>query len=137
MLGFLDYRQQASASSGGRAAPTGVLAASRGVFTELKNICVWNKSNAGMGSLYRSKHEMVFVYRVGAGPHSNMVERLGIAVRKGLQVGAVNDPEHNLAFVARIEEQAERLHQLILDMLQIAHGYRDAGFAALKSAASF
>jgi two-component system phosphate regulon sensor histidine kinase PhoR len=35
-------------------------------------------------------------------------------------MGAVNDPENNLAFVLRIEEQAERLHQLILDMLQIA-----------------
>ena len=28
----------------------------------------------GMGSLYRSKHELVFVYRVGAAPHLNMVE---------------------------------------------------------------
>ena len=40
----------------------------------LLNICVWNKSNAGMGSLYRSKHEMVFVYRVGDAPHTNAVE---------------------------------------------------------------
>lgn len=38
------------------------------------NICVWNKSNAGMGSLYRSKHEFVFVYRVGSEPHLNNVE---------------------------------------------------------------
>ena len=37
-----------------------------------------------------------------------------------LRLGAVNDPEHNLHFVRRIEEQAERLHQLILDMLQVA-----------------
>lgn len=42
------------------------------------------------------------------------------AYAETLRLGAVNDPEHNLAFVARIEEQAERLHQLILDMLQIA-----------------
>jgi DNA modification methylase len=41
---------------------------------ELLNLCIWNKSNAGMGSLYRSKHELVFVYRVGAAPHLNMVE---------------------------------------------------------------
>ena len=27
-----------------------------------------------MGSLYRSKHELVFVYRVGTAPHLNMVE---------------------------------------------------------------
>ncbi len=38
------------------------------------NICVWNKSNAGMGSLYRSKHELIFVYRVGKAPHRNNVE---------------------------------------------------------------
>jgi DNA modification methylase len=38
------------------------------------NVCVWNKSNAGMGSLYRSKHELVFVYKVGSGPHFNAVE---------------------------------------------------------------
>ncbi len=44
------------------------------VYNSLLNICVWNKSNAGMGSLYRSKHEMVFVYRVGDAPHTNTVE---------------------------------------------------------------
>ena len=44
------------------------------VYTALLNMCVWNKSNAGMGSLYRSKHEMVCVYRVGDLPHTNTVE---------------------------------------------------------------
>ena len=38
------------------------------------NICVWSKSNAGMGSLYRSQHELVFVYRVGDAPHFNAVQ---------------------------------------------------------------
>jgi DNA modification methylase len=51
-----------------------VTASVAGVYGELLNICVWNKSNAGMGSLYRSKHEMVFVYRVGDAPHTNAVE---------------------------------------------------------------
>jgi two-component system phosphate regulon sensor histidine kinase PhoR len=37
-----------------------------------------------------------------------------------LRLGAINDAQHNLGFVACIEEQAERLHQLILDMLHIA-----------------
>lgn len=44
------------------------------IYGDLLNLCVWNKSNAGMGSLYRSKHELVFVYRVGDGPHTNCVE---------------------------------------------------------------
>ncbi|HZL91922.1 MAG TPA: ATP-binding protein [Pirellulaceae bacterium] len=42
------------------------------------------------------------------------------AYAETLRMGAVNDPTHNLAFVQRIEEQTERLHQLILDILQIA-----------------
>lgn len=46
----------------------------QGTYGDLLNLCVWNKSNAGMGSLYRSKHELVFVYRVGSAPHQNMVE---------------------------------------------------------------
>jgi DNA modification methylase len=44
------------------------------LYGSLLNLCIWNKSNAGMGSLYRSKHELVFVYRVGSQPHLNNVE---------------------------------------------------------------
>jgi DNA modification methylase len=44
------------------------------LYGELLNLCIWNKSNAGMGSLYRSKHELIFVYRVGTASHLNMVE---------------------------------------------------------------
>ncbi len=43
-------------------------------YSELKNVCIWNKSNAGMGSFYRSKHEMVFVWKNGSGPHINTFE---------------------------------------------------------------
>lgn len=45
-----------------------------GLYGAWLNLCVWNKSNAGMGSLYRSKHELVAVYRVGETPHFNAVE---------------------------------------------------------------
>ena len=51
-----------------------VSAVGKSLYGALLNLCVWNKSNAGMGSLYRSKHELVFVYRVGATPHLNNVE---------------------------------------------------------------
>ncbi|WP_320179208.1 DNA methyltransferase [Roseovarius pacificus] len=51
-----------------------VAAVGRKVYGARLNLCVWNKSNAGMGSLYRSKHELVFVYRVGDASHLNMVE---------------------------------------------------------------
>jgi DNA modification methylase len=48
-----------------------VLAAGHAVFSELKNLCVWNKTNGGMGSFYRSKHELVFVFKKGTAPHIN------------------------------------------------------------------
>jgi hypothetical protein len=48
-----------------------LLAAGRAVYSELKNLCVWNKDNGGMGSFYRSKHELVFVFKVGRAPHIN------------------------------------------------------------------
>jgi DNA modification methylase len=51
-----------------------VLAAATPVYSELKNLCVWAKTNGGMGSLYRSQHELVFVYKAGTAPHVNNVE---------------------------------------------------------------
>ena len=51
-----------------------VMGAAQGVYSGLKNLCVWNKNNGGMGSFYRSKHELVFVYKVGTDPHVNTVE---------------------------------------------------------------
>jgi DNA modification methylase len=48
-----------------------LIAAGEAVFSELKNVCVWNKNNGGMGSFYRSKHELVFVFKVGSAPHTN------------------------------------------------------------------
>ncbi len=51
-----------------------MLAAGDAHYAELKNVCIWNKSNAGMGSFYRSKHEMVFVWKNGTAPHINTFE---------------------------------------------------------------
>ena len=49
-------------------------AAGREVYSELKNICVWTKHNAGMGSFYRSQHELVFVFKNGNAPHQNNIQ---------------------------------------------------------------
>ena len=51
-----------------------LLTVGRGVYTELKNVCVWNKTNGGMGALYRSKHEFIPVFKAGTGPHINNVD---------------------------------------------------------------
>lgn len=48
-----------------------LLAAGQASFTELKNLVVWNKSNGGMGSFYRSKHELIFVFKQGTAEHTN------------------------------------------------------------------
>src|SRR6185312_12536046 len=44
------------------------------VYTEVKNLCVWTKHNAGMGSFYRSQHELIFVLKHGRGRHRNNIE---------------------------------------------------------------
>ena len=54
-----------------------ILAAGMSVYTALKNVCVWNKLSGGMGSLYRSQHELVFVFKNGDAPHTNNIE-LGV-----------------------------------------------------------
>ena len=51
-----------------------ILAAGRSIYTELKNLVVWNKDNGGMGAFYRSKHELVFVFKKGKKKHINNFE---------------------------------------------------------------
>jgi DNA modification methylase len=51
-----------------------ILAAGKAVYTELKNVCVWTKDNGGMGSFYRSQHELVFVFKKGTAAHVNTIE---------------------------------------------------------------
>lgn len=51
-----------------------LIRAGKEFYADLKNICVWNKDNGGMGSLYRSKHELVAVFKHGKKPHINNIE---------------------------------------------------------------
>ncbi len=50
-----------------------MLGAGATAYSELKNLCVWVKDNGGMGSLYRSQHELVFVFKHGRRAHRNNV----------------------------------------------------------------
>ena len=50
-----------------------LLNAAQGLY-QLRNLCVWAKDNAGMGSLYRSQHELVWVFQNGPGRVINNVE---------------------------------------------------------------
>jgi DNA modification methylase len=60
---FMDWRHLAE-----------LLAAGKAAYSELKNLCVWAKTNAGMGSLYRSQHELVAVFKNGKSSHHNNVQ---------------------------------------------------------------
>lgn len=60
---FMDWRHQAE-----------LLQATAPVFGAPKQLCVWVKDNGGMGSFYRSQHELVFVFKNGAEPHINNFE---------------------------------------------------------------
>jgi DNA modification methylase len=60
---FMDWRHM-----------TEILSAGLEVYTELLNLCVWAKSNGGMGSFYRSAHELVFLFKNGKGSHRNNIQ---------------------------------------------------------------
>jgi DNA modification methylase len=51
-----------------------LLSAAHAIYSELKNICVWVKENAGQGSLYRSQHELVFIFKNGKKAHRNNIQ---------------------------------------------------------------
>ncbi len=51
-----------------------VMDAAEGVYTDLKNLIVWAKDNGGMGTFYRSRHEMIFAYKHGTAEHINSFE---------------------------------------------------------------
>jgi DNA modification methylase len=60
---FMDWRHAFEITSAGRA-----------IYDELKNVIVWVKDNAGMGSFYRSQHELIFVFKKGEAAHINTFE---------------------------------------------------------------
>lgn len=84
---FTDFLSQALAGMKGASAPGALLyicmdwrhlqeliTAGTAQQLELKNLCVWDKGCGGMGSLYRSQHELVFVYKSGSAAHTNNVQ---------------------------------------------------------------
>jgi DNA modification methylase len=60
---FMDWRHMGEMLSAGSAA-----------YSELKNVIVWVKTNAGQGGFYRSQHELVYLFKSGEGPHVNNIE---------------------------------------------------------------
>jgi hypothetical protein len=107
-----------------------LLSAARAIYDDVLNLCVWNKDNGGMGSFYRSKHELVAVCKVGTAPHINNVE-LGRHGRNRTNVwdypgvntfkaGRLNELESHptvkpVALVADVLKDASRRGDLVLD----------------------
>jgi DNA modification methylase len=107
-----------------------LLTAGRAVFSELKNLCIWNKTNGGMGSFYRSKHELVFVFKVGDAPHlntfglgqtgrcrTNVWEHAGVnSLRRGRSEELGMHPTVKpVALVAEAIKDCSRRGQIVLD----------------------
>jgi DNA modification methylase len=97
-----------------------MLAAGRQVYGELKNLCVWAKTNAGMGSFYRSQHELVFVWKNGSAPHINTFE-LGQHGRSRSNVW--NYQGVNTLKPGRLDELA--MHPTVKPVALVADAIRD------------
>lgn len=48
--------------------------AADGIYTEFKQLIVWDKGSGSMGTFYRSQHELILVFKSGRGSHVNNFE---------------------------------------------------------------
>jgi DNA modification methylase len=97
-----------------------MLAAGERTYAELKNLIVWVKDNGGMGTFYRSRHELIFAFKKGTAPHVNAFE-LGQHGRYRTNVWTyrgVNTLRHG-----RMDELA--LHPTVKPVQMIADAIKD------------
>jgi len=97
-----------------------MLTAGQGVYDEMKNLIVWAKDNGGMGTFYRSRHELIFVFKQGRAPHINNFE-LGQHGRYRTNVWEYRGVDSRHA--GRMEELA--LHPTVKPVQMIADAIRD------------
>jgi DNA modification methylase len=106
---FMDWRHMEPLQSAGHR-----------VYDELKNLIVWNKENGGMGTFYRSKHELVFAFKKGTAAHINNFE-LGQHGRYRTNVW--DYPGISSMSATRSEELA--MHPTVKPVAMIADAIRD------------
>jgi DNA modification methylase len=97
-----------------------LLAAGSAIYSELENLVVWVKTNAGQGSFYRSQHEFVFVYKSGDAQHLNNIE-LGRHGRNRSNVWTY--PGVNTFRAGRLDDLA--MHPTVKPVALIADAMRD------------
>jgi hypothetical protein len=101
-----------------------LLAARGEVYNKLKNLCVWNKDNGGLGSLYRSEHVLVFVFKRGTAKHINNIE-LGRFGRNRTNVW--DYPGVNSLHQGRLDDLA--MHPTVKPVALVADAIRDCSTA--------
>jgi DNA modification methylase len=97
-----------------------MLTAGYAAYTELKNLIVWNKDNGGMGSFYRSKHELVFAFKTGTAPHIN---NFGLGQHGRYRTNVWDYAGINSMRAGRDEELA--MHPTVKPVAMIADAIRD------------
>jgi DNA modification methylase len=97
-----------------------VLAAGHRAYDEFKNLIVWNKDNAGMGSFYRSKHEMILVFKNGKAAHIN---NFGLGEKGRYRTNVWDYPGVNSMKAGRMDELA--MHPTVKPVGLVADAIRD------------
>ena len=97
-----------------------MLAAGETVYDELKNLIIWVKDNGGMGTFYRSRHELIFAFKKGDAPHTNTFE-LGQHGRYRTNVWQYRGVNSRRA--GRLEELS--MHPTVKPVQMIADAIRD------------
>ncbi len=95
-------------------------AAGAWAYDELKNVCVWVKSNAGQGSFYRSQHEFVFVFKKGGEAHVNT---FGLGQHGRSRSNVWTYPGVNSFRAGRLDELA--MHPTVKPVALVADAIRD------------
>lgn len=97
-----------------------LLEAGEKAYVELKNLVVWNKDNGGMGTFYRSKHELVFVFKNGTAAHIN---NFGLGEKGRYRTNVWDYAGVNSLKKGRDEELA--MHPTVKPVAMVADAIRD------------
>lgn len=97
-----------------------LLDAGEAVYSEFKNLIVWNKDNGGMGSFYRSKHELVFAFKHGTAAHIN---NFGLGEKGRYRTNVWDYAGVNSLKKDRAEELA--MHPTVKPVAMVADAIRD------------
>jgi DNA modification methylase len=96
------------------------IVAGKTAFSELKNMCVWAKTNGGMGTFYRSQHELVLVFKIGTAAHTN---NFGLGDKGRYRTNVWSYPGVNTFKSDRMEELVS--HPTVKPVALVADAIRD------------